>query len=802
MPSVVADLLRQSLEHLAAPAFVLHRSSATTLTVLLANAAARVAGAAEGTAADDAVRCALAPPLVDRTELVQACAAGRATLRRWTNAAGLTVTARATPLTSEGLVQITWSGHTPQETRLPHHLLLREQHELHDWLARTPLTRSSLLSVIRSLLERICALHGTERASVWLFSEDGRQLRSIDLFVRSRNSHETEPPMDAETYGIGFETLRRSLYVDVHDTENDPRAQVYLERYLRPNGITSMLDAAIRFGGRCYGTLCLEHVGQRHVWQPHEIDFACTIASYLATAMESLARSEAEGQVRERENFLRAVIDGSPIGIQIYAPDGMSRRLNQAMCRLIGLPSLEYSVGRYNILLDPLSQQNGFADAFRHALAGRATQIECHELDLTGPEFDGEPVRRERFWIESVYFPVFGQGNDVEAVVVFSWEVTERVRAAKEKEQLEQQLRQSQKIEAVGMLAGGVAHDFNNILTAVLGFTEALRLAEQHEHDELVDQIRRAAMRGAALTRQLLAFGRVTMTRVEVFDACAVLTEMFPMVRRLVEANISVSLHCADNAPILADRSQFQQVVLNLVVNARDATLHGGSINVHLDRVTGEDQRPWMRLIVRDTGCGMDRETQARLFEPFFTTKAPGQGTGLGLSTVLGIVQSSQGRITVDSTAGMGSAFTVHLPIAPSAPTATAPRSPELHSRNRETILVVEDDDDNRKLAARILEHYGYEVHAAASGEHALRMVTDLPHIDVLFTDVVMPGMGGRLLAEQLQVARPGIHVVFTSGYTTDDVLRFGIEKDMVAFLPKPYSATELANAIRAALRD
>ncbi|MCA9573556.1 MAG: HAMP domain-containing histidine kinase, partial [Myxococcales bacterium] len=196
-----------------------------------------------------------------------------------------------------------------------------------------------------------------------------------------------------------------------------------------------------------------------------------------------------------------------------------------------------------------------------------------------------------------------------------------------------------------------------------LGFTEALRIADHDEREELVDQIRKAALRGAALTRQLLAFGRVTMTRTEVFDACAVITEMMPMVRRLVEANISVNLRCADSAPIHADRSQFQQVVLNLVVNARDALTHGGSINVHVDRVVGDDDRPWMRLIVRDTGCGMDRETQARLFEPFFTTKAPGQGTGLGLPICRQIVAAHRGRITVESTLGEGSTFRVVLPL-------------------------------------------------------------------------------------------------------------------------------------------
>jgi len=795
LSSVAVDLLRQSLEHISPPALVV--GSATAKTVI-ANAAARDAGFAEGDPAEAELLERLSPPPGEHEPIAAALRERTATLLRWSSPQG-PLTLRISPLDGAEdapMVMVTWSLQIGD--RVTPDKFVQPQRELHDWLARTPVTRCNLNGVIRDLTERICELYDLERAAVWLFSEDEQELHCRDQYVRSRREHLSDMSLHASECGAEFETLRRSLYVDMHDVATDPRAVGYRESYLQPNGITSMLDAVIRFGGRCYGTLCLEHVGERHTWQLHEIDLACSIASYLATALESQARSEAEAMVREREQFLRTLIEGSPVGIQVFAPDGTSRRMNTAMQRIIGLPSPTYDVGSYNLLNDPQAQSSGLDVVFREALEGRPSNIARHEVHFGAGGFEGGDRRQDRFWLESVFFPVFDGAEEVEAVVVFAWEVTDRVEAERQQQLLQEQLRQSQKLEAVGKLAGGVAHDFNNILTAIHGFTDMLEMELDAGDDrlELVEQVRKGAERGAALTQQLLAFGRRQMTRVEVFDAGGAIVEMMPMLRRLLEANIHVDVTATASAPIHADRHQLQQVLLNLFVNARDAMTDGGTIQVAIGR---DDER--MKLTVRDDGSGMDEATLAQAFEPFFTTKPTGEGTGLGLSTVYGIVTEAGGTIHGDSTEGQGTTFTILWPLATEPVQPRSNRSADVRAANGERVLVVEDDDANRKLATRVLERFGYDVLAAPDGETALELATSEDRIDLLLTDVVMPGIGGRLLAEEMTTTRPDLHIVFTSGYTSDDVLRHGVREDRVRFLAKPYTAEQLATIVAEALQ-
>ena len=380
---------------------------------------------------------------------------------------------------------------------------------------------------------------------------------------------------------------------------------------------------------------------------------------------------------------------------------------------------------------------------------------------------------------------------------------------------LEDQLRQSQKMEAVGQLAGGIAHDFNNLLTAILGSTQLLLQATPpgDVRREDVEEIRNAGLRAAELTRQLLAFSRRQVLAPKVLELNAVVANMDKMLRRLIgdDVELATALH-AEAGAVNADPGQLEQVLLNLVVNARDAMPGGGRVLIETTRLLLRDELVERRhrlppgdyvcLAVTDSGLGMDEATQAHLFEPFFTTKEVGKGTGLGLATVYGIVKQSGGYIWVYSEPGRGTTVKVYLPRVPGAAEQPlpAPEPPPLRG-GHETVLLVEDAAPVRTLARRSLEACGYRVLDAADGRSAIELsARHAGEIAVLVTDVVMPGMSGRELAERLAPARPAMKVLYTSGYTDDAMVRQGVLNAGVAFLQKPFVPDSLARKVREVL--
>ncbi len=383
------------------------------------------------------------------------------------------------------------------------------------------------------------------------------------------------------------------------------------------------------------------------------------------------------------------------------------------------------------------------------------------------------------------------------AVLVVSHDVSERKR-------LERRLTDAEKMEAIGRLAGGVAHDFNNLLTVISGYTEILLARDGGEE---LEEIGRAARQAAGLTRQLLAFSRRQVLHPTVLDLNEIVSGMESMLHRIIGDDVSVGTRLAvDLAPVEADRAQLERVILNLAANARDAMPHGGALtletrNVELDGY-GEDDLsgPHVLLAVTDTGFGMDEEVRSHLFEPFFTTKEGGEGTGLGLATVFGVVKQSGGGIYVYSERGSGTTFKIYLPAA-SCPEGRRPETavePE-PVRGTETVLVVEDDPNVRDLVRLLLEHNGYTVLTVRDAHEAERACTELG-VDLLLTDVVMPEVSGQALAERIGQVAPDVRILFMSGYSDEAVHRHGILSERAAFIEKPFTERALTAKVREVL--
>jgi PAS domain S-box-containing protein len=514
---------------------------------------------------------------------------------------------------------------------------------------------------------------------------------------------------------------------------------------------------------------------------------------FMGTARDIGPRKIAE---RERAILIQA-IEQSADSMMITDRDGVVLYINPAMERASGWTSDAAKGHSYRELQGELR-----SDPFYSSILETVAREGGWSGELVSRRRDGSTVVE----LASVSGVLDGEGNLVDFVVV--------QRDITREHDLEEQLRQAQKMEAVGRLAGGVAHDFNNLLTAISGFTE-LALAHAGDGGELAEylgEIRASADRAGKLTRQLLAFGRRAVLTPEVLDVNGIAMEVAPMLRRIIGENIElVVVSEPDLQPIKADRGQLEQVIVNLAANARDAMPNGGRITISTANVTLEPEQAhvypgvepgsYVRLAMEDTGVGIDPEMLDLIWEPFFTTKAPGSGIGLGLATVFGIVRQSGGHIHVQSERGRGSTFMIDMPaVAAEAPMPVPPPSALSPARGQETILVVEDEPAVLGFASRLLERNGYRVLGASNGTEALAIARAHPGpIDLLFSDMVMPGMSGPETAAAIKAARPRIKLLFSSGYSEEMNLRRGGEAKL-PFVSKPYSAEDLLAAVRLAI--
>jgi two-component system, cell cycle sensor histidine kinase and response regulator CckA len=527
-------------------------------------------------------------------------------------------------------------------------------------------------------------------------------------------------------------------------------------------------------------------------------------AVLAALVRDLTAVKDAERALRDSEERCRALFERSVDAVCVNDLTGRFLEANQAALSLLGYSAADLARLGLADLVAP--EQRPVVHAVCE-LVGSGRPSPPTVLALRRP--DGLAVEME---IQAV--PITRQGQPVAMQVVVR-DLRERRRAEKNLGEIEAQLRQAQKLEAVGLLAGGVAHDFNNQLGVILACVD-LALGRVPDGDPLRDdlaEIRRAADTSARLTRQLLAFSRKQILQPTVLDVNDLIRELSRMLRRLIGEDIDLSCSLApEPACVRADRGQLEQVLMNLVVNARDAMSKGGRLTIEtaLVELTGDFARrhvgtrpgPHVLVAVTDTGCGMDRALLARIFEPFFTTKPVAKGTGLGLSLVYGIVKQSGGTIWVYSEPGLGTTFKIYLPqvAAPTAFARGAP-APTLAARGDETVLVVEDDTALRKVTVRILRRAGFRVVEAENGPEAL-LVSEAHQgpLHLLLTDIIMPQMSGPQLADELRARFADLRVLFMSGYAGEAVVRHGFVDSGQRFVGKPFTGPELIAAVRGAL--
>jgi two-component system, cell cycle sensor histidine kinase and response regulator CckA len=524
----------------------------------------------------------------------------------------------------------------------------------------------------------------------------------------------------------------------------------------------------------------------------------------LYTIYQQLLIHRIRRQLSEQEQMFRLITENAEDLITVVDREG--KRLYDSP----GYAKLGYSTkdrGR-----EPFPEQIHPDD--REALI--AARVETFETGV-GPRVEYRFRRTDGEWrtLESTRSPVRNHRGEIEKVVIVSRDISERKQAEELLRRRDEQLRQSQKMEAVGRLSGGIAHDFNNLLGVIIGYSESIeqQLAPGDPLRKSAEEIRKAGERAASLTHQLLAFSRQRVMQPQILDLNALVTDMGDMLKRLIGMHIELTTNLATELDrVKAEQSQIEQVIVNLVVNARDAMPEGGKLLIETSNFNVNENfassfpflqpGPYVLLTVTDTGIGMDDNTRRHIFEPFFTTKGPGKGTGLGLATVYGVVKQSGGSVVVDSEPGKGSTFKIFLPQTQESAVTPAPdESAAKGSMGAGTILLVEDEEALLNLAAERLTECGYTVMPARDGIHALEVARSFHGtIHLLLTDIMMPRMGGLSLARSLSELRPGIRVVFMTGHAERDAsyreaLRSGAES-----IQKPFSHEQLVRLIQRVL--
>jgi PAS domain S-box-containing protein len=672
-------------------------------------------------------------------------------------------------------------------------------------------THQALLHAIdeTALLEQICAIITQDcgHAMMWIgFAEDDRD-KTIRLVASAgfdegylNNIRVTwaDTERGRGTAGMAIRTGKPNVCRDIL---TDPNWKPWREQ-AQKHGFASSVAVPLMDKGKAFGAITI-YSGELDAFSEDEVTLLSELADDLAYGIGALrmraAHVQAQEKVRRSQELLEVFVTQAPVGLAMFDRNMRYVRASNKWCEDKGLKQ-DTIRGKCHYDLFPDLPEH-WKEAHCRAFAGESPQNEEDQVTL-----DGKP-HTLRWKIH----PWGDSGCETGGIIIYIEDITDRKRTEQEMRALEQQLRQAQKMEAVGKLAGGIAHDFNNLLMVIQSYTEILQqgLPTRAPLRKNTQEIMKATDRAVRLTRQMLAFSRKQVLSPVVLDLNAVVDETAKMLRRLIGEDIELRVSAVESLwAVEADSDQVVQVLMNLCVNARDAMPQGGTLTIATENVKVEEggigRQPYVslgdyvRLSVADTGTGISKEIQEQIFDPFFTTKEVGKGTGLGLSTVYGIVKQSGGYVWVDSELGQGACFTIYLPRVKRAIAPDMSAKAETRSRGTETILVAEDEEALREAVCDYLSSLGYAILAASSGQQALSVAIKREgHIDLLITDLVMPKMSGRELAQMLGSLRPELKTIYMSGYTDDGALQHGIPELGAAFLQKPFSMGTLARKVR-----
>jgi len=653
---------------------------------------------------------------------------------------------------------------------------------------------ASLAEAAAPLLETLCTAHGWDMGTIWMRDDDVGAVKCVSLW---KTDGVTAPELEALAGDVFFplgaglvghvSATSEMLWVeDLGRDSSFPRMTLAARR-----GLVSLAAIPVLGKRECLGVIELYARTPR----PDDADLRTRLSAVGRQLGLFQDRRRAEKALRGSEERFRALVENGSDITALLTPGGTFKYVSGPVRRILGRAPEDLVGGSAFDLMHPedAAEMRARLEAAvcNPGQAVTATYRLRHE--------DGSWRYLESMAVSHRLNPA------IRAIVVNARDVTER-------HVLEEQLRQSQKMEAVGRLAGGIAHDFNNLLAVMLGYTTLTlsRAGDPAVVTRNLEQIRTAAERAANLTRQLLAFSRKQVLMPRIVDLRDVVSDLHTMLARLIGEDIQLETQVgADKAMVKADRGQMEQVIVNLAVNARDAMPLGGRLTISLRQTVvdalaagepaGLRPGPYVCVEMADNGVGMEPETLSRLFEPFFSTKEKGKGTGLGLATVYGIVKQSGGHIAVESTPGRGTTFRIWLPrVEEEAPAAAASTPGSVPGKGQETILLVEDEAAVRGLLHEVLVSGGYVVLQAASGAEALNISrAHRGAIDLLLTDVVMPGMGGREVATVLAAERPGLRVLFASGYTAEAIARHGVLEPGTDLIHKPFTPDALLRRVR-----